>query len=744
MADDILKEAKDALETATSNEQEWRTQSVEDVRFARLGEQWPDDVRVKRENKSRPCLTINKMPAFIRQVVNDARQNKPSIKVHPVDSAADTETADIMNGMIRNIEYSSNADVAYDTAVECAVTGGVGYFRVSMDYAYDDAFEMDLRIDRIANPYSVYGDPHSVEADSSDWNTSLVVEPVPRKLFEEEYDSRAAVDFSAAAWSGISDPWLTEENVLKAEFWKRVEAEREIVLLSSGRTFAVEDLFGVTSIKDGLGAVDPKKIDPDLAPVAMSIIAGAVQIMSRRMARTHRVTQYIVSGVDVLETNEWPGRFIPIIPVYGDEFDVEGKRYFRSLIHHAKDAQRMMNYWRSASTELVALAPRVPYIGPTGSFATDADNWSTANTDNHPYLEYDPVAGAAPPTRQPLDSGAAAGALQEALNASDDMKAIIGLYDASLGARSNETSGRAILARQREGDVATFHFIDNLVRAIRHGGRVLIDLIPQVYDRPRVVRLIGEDGTERAAQINKPVPRIGDNGQPARDDQGDAIIDMHDVTAGKYDLTVTSGPSFTTRREEAAAQMTELVRAFPAAAPVIGDLMAKNFDWPGADEIAKRLEKINPAAQKVPPEIQKQMQEIVKRLQQAEAENAELKRGLQGDAIKAQTDKAKMSVDREKIDLEREKMDFERDKMVLEQERFMAENNLRQDMDENGNPRVVSRQDEMHAQLVALLQGLVAALSNMQAAQAAPKQVELQRDENGRAIGAVSYTMTTQ
>ena len=642
--DDLLAEGRKAFARCKDAEQDNRLEALDDIRFSRLDEQWPDAIVQQRQMENRPCLTINKLPAFIRQVVNDARQNKPSIKVHPVDSGADPKTADVINGLIRNIEYTSNADIAYDTAVEASVAGGFGYWRVGMDYAFDDSFEMDLTIERVANQFAVYGDPDSMCADSSDWNLAFVVEPMPKAQFKRKYKGKknkdgdeVCVDFDSDAWSN-ADSWIDDDNVMIAEWWTREEVERELVKLSNGQVYSRQELDE----------------DPDMS---MLIEAGILQEVSTRMGRSHKVTQVIMSGADILEENEWPGRFIPIIPVYGDEIVVEGKRYFRSLIHNAKDAQRMFNYWRTTSTELVALAPRVPWIGRKGTFDSDVARWNTANTTSHSYLEYDGEA----PIRQPLDVGPAAGALQEALNASDDMKAIIGIYDASLGARSNETSGKAIMARQREGDVATFHFIDNLARAIRHTGRILIDLIPKVYDKERIVRIMGEDGTPKSVRVNsdQPQPVIGPDGKEEVDDDGQVIAAIHSLTSGKYDLTVTSGPSFTTRREEAAMQMTEFIRAFPAAAPVIGDLLAKNLDWPGADEIAKRLESINPANQgKLPPEVQQMIQqgqeairELTQKVQALEADkrvdefNAQTKRIEVTEGV--ETDRMKIAADAE-------------------------------------------------------------------------------------------------
>lgn len=622
--DDILTEGKDAFQRVNSFEQENRSCALDDIRFSRLEEQWPDAIVKEREQERRPHLTINKMPAFIRQVVNDARQNKPSIKVHPVDSGADVQTADIINGLIRNIEYTSNADVAYDTGVEASVSGGFGYWRIGYDYSYDDSFEKDLCIKRVANQFSVYGDPDSTAADSSDWNSSFVIERLSRQEFTRKYGKRKGVDgsnvivdFDSDAWNNSED-WLDDKTVMVAEWWKREEIEKTVFLLSNG------------------SVIDEEMKQSNTAMMA-AIEAGVLQIVQDRKAKSHKVTQYIMTGADVIEKNDWVGCYIPIIPVYGDEIIVEGKRYFRSLIHSAKDAQRMFNYWRTTSTELVALSPRVPFIGPKGAFDSDAGRWATANSKSHAYLEYD---GVTPPTRQPLDIGPAAGALQEALNASDDMKAIMGIYDASLGARSNETSGKAIMARQREGDVATFHFIDNLARAIRHTGRVLIDLIPKLYTTERIIRVIGEDGSQRAVKINsqEPTQQVDQSGNPVLDAQGNAIAGIYNLTSGKYDLTVTTGPSFTTRREEAAFQMTEFIRAFPAAAPIIGDLLAKNLDWPGADEIAKRLEAINPANQnKIPPELQQQLAQLQEGVQKLTAENQSLKGDKSVDQFNADT-----------------------------------------------------------------------------------------------------------
>jgi hypothetical protein len=603
--DDLLKDAKAKFTLASDGESDNRTSYEDDIRFARHEEQWPSKIRKQREDEGRPCLTINKLTAFSRQVVNDARQNKPSIKVHPVDSGADPDTAEVLDGLIRNIEYSSNADVAYDTAVDCAVNGGWGYIRVGLDYAYHDSFEMDLSIQRVANPLSIYGDPNSTQADSSDWMDAFVVDRLSKDQFKAKYGkTKTLVDWDDTSWH--DETWREDNDVLTAEWWNRVEAEVKIAQfqdLRSGQIYTYSQ----------------KQIEED-TDVQTLLQAGILQFKRERMGKTFKVTQRIMTGAEIIKTNEWAGCYIPIIPVYGDEYNIKGKRYFRSLIHSAVDAQRMFNYWRSTSTELVALAPRVPFIGPAKAFDSDP-NWQTANTVSHPYLEYD---GGIPPQRMPLDSGPAAGALQEALNASDDMKSVIGLYDASLGARSNETSGKAIMARQREGDVSTFHFIDNMARAIRHTGRVLLDIIPHVYTGERMIRVMGEDMKPSNVQLGKEQPKVDPKtGQPMVDEMGNAIMSMHDFSAGKYDLTVKTGPSFTTRREEAAYSMTEALRAFPDGASVIVPELAKNLDWPGADDIAEKLEA--KSSGQLPPEVQKLIEQGKQQIEKLTQENQALK-----------------------------------------------------------------------------------------------------------------------
>jgi hypothetical protein len=601
----ILEQARDAWERFQDYWSQHRIDSTDDFRFARLEEQWPSELIEQRRREARPCETFNKLPSFIRQVVNDARQNKPAIKVHPADSGADVKTAEIINGLIRNIEVTSDADAATDTAVEQAVDRGLGYFRINTRYACDDRFEQDIVFERIMNPLTVFGDPNSQAVDSSDWNEAFITVSMTKDEFERAYPDADPVD-----WEGEDmRSWRDGDNVTVAEYWVREKIVRQIVALADGSIVHADE------VPDGMEVVgEPREVE------------------------SYKVTQHILTGAQVLKTVPWAGKYIPIVPVYGDEVvDETGKRHFISLIRPAKGAQRMYNYMRNTSIEMVALAPKVPFIGRKGAFDSDA-NWLTANKQSHAYLEYE---GAEAPQRQGY-AGVPAGVIQETLSANDDMKSIMGIYDASLGNRSNETSGRAIRARQMEGDTATFHFIDNLSRAIRHAGRILIDLIPKVYSTERMIRVLGEDMKPENVQIGP----TGQAVQPQMDEMGQAIGHIYDITAGKYDLTVKAGPSFGTRREEAREEIVEVIRAVPASAPILGPMYLRNSDWPGAEEAADKLE--GGGEPQIPPEIQEQMQQGMQLIQQLQAENEQLKADQAGKAAELQLKaKAASQKDRE-------------------------------------------------------------------------------------------------
>lgn len=639
---DIVKEAREAFRIAQDAENDNRIAALDDIKFARNNEQWDTAIEQERKLSGRPCLTVDHLGPIIRQVVNDARQNRPSIKVVPVDSKADPETAEVMSGIIRNIEAMSDADVAYDTAIDYSASGGFGYWRINLEYAMNaidedtareagpEIFDKNIFIRRVSNPFSVYGDPYSTSADSSDWNTAFVTDTMTVDQFKQKYPKAEQADFEGSTWANMSSPWKEGDAVQIAEYWKREKAIKQ--------AYAVE-VMG----EDGSDVV--VMFEDNFKNIKPQLESGMAKVIGQpRPVYSYKTTQYILNGAEELEKNPWAGCYIPIVPIYGDEINIEGKRIFRSIIRDAKDSQRMLNYWSTTATELVALAPRIPYIGRKGAFKSDVKKWSTANSVSHPFIEYD---GDSKPERE-QGPQIPAGVLQMLAQTNDDIKAITGIYDASLGARSNETSGKAIMARQREGDVSTFHIIDNQNRGIRHTGRILIDLMPKVYSSERMARMLGEDGTSEMRPVNQKYETMKD---------GKAIVAMHDLRVGRYDAVVSSGPSYTSRREEAAQQMLQLGQAMPEAMAYMFDLLAKNLDWPGADEIAKRAEKVirklHPEVfdedGQLPPEITEQIQQMQQALQMLTQQLQKAEESKDIDAAKLAIDQYNAETNRLKV-----------------------------------------------------------------------------------------------
>lgn len=555
----ILKEARARFKLAVEAERENRAAALDDLRFI-AGEQWDD--AAKKARGQRPCLTINRMPSFVRQVVNEQRKTRPAIDVIPADGQAAKATADVIQGLVRHIERTSRSQVAYDNAFEYAVSCGFGHFRVTTKYCDDESMDQEIAIERIENPFTVYRDPLSREPDHSDDRFTFVSEMVDPETFEDKYGFRPAKFDEFSTGDGAPE-WWEGDDVRVAEYWRVTEEEYEL-----------HQLRGGDKIEGKLTKDQRKQLETIGDPV----------IRSRKVSR-RKVEQYLLTYDRVIKVSEWAGKYIPVLTVVGGELNINGARRLTSLVRDAKEPARIYNYWTSAETEIVALQPKAPWIAPEGSFQGHENEWARANTENLAYLEYVPQPGGAP--QRQFFPGVPQGIREGRMAAAEDIKAVTGLFDASLGARSNETSGVAIRERRAEGDTATFHYIDNMSRAIEQCGRVIIDLIPHVYDTPRAVRICGPDNQEQVVAINQLFidPRTAQEVQ-------------YDLTAGRYDVAVKVGPSFESKRQEMTQAMMELGAAQPQLLQVAGDLILKNMDWPDSEKIAERLKKM------LPPQLQ--------------------------------------------------------------------------------------------------------------------------------------------
>ena len=643
---DPLHEVRERYKLSEEYWADDRKSALDDIKF-RNGEQWPKEVADQRTKDKRPCLTVDKLNQYVRQIVNDGRQNRPAIKVSPVDGGADIATAEILAGIVKHIESRSNADAAYDTALDSSATGGFGYFTVGTEYTGEESFDQDIKIKRKRNPLSVLIDPNSTEADASDMKWAFEIEDFDKDVFEEKFPGKIPENWEAlecADWYG--------EKVRVVRYWEVKEEERTLYLMADN---TVISMARYTELKDAGVEID-------------------LLVKDKRNIPIRKVFHSLCSGKEYLEEPvEWLGKYIPICVVWGNEIDIEGKVTHSGIIRPAKDAQRLYNYSRSAFAERVALTPKAPWLAAEGQTEDYEDEWNTANTVNHSVLRYKPISLNGQPVNPPSrinPSDVPMGFQQDMQISEHDIQGAIGMYAASLGAPSNERSGKAIMARQREGDTGTFHYHDNLNRAIRHCGRIIVDLIPKIYDSNRVVRIMGYDGTTSEASINPTIPTAS---------QKQGLQMMYNLSVGTYDVTITSGPSYNTLRQEATESMVTMIQAHPELMNVIGDLMVKNMDWPGAEEISKRLHMILPPPileaeqkanmDKMPPEMQQAVEQFDMAIKQKdESINAaadEIERLRQeNEQLKLQHDlkAAEISVKQEEVQVK--KFEAETDRMV--------------------------------------------------------------------------------
>ena len=601
---DLLSVARNRLKMAIAAFSESREDELDDLRFFAASPdnqyQWPADVLATRGAvqgqtiNARPCLTINKLPQHVREITNDQRQNRPSGKVIPVDDKADVEVAEIYDGMVRHIEYISDADVAYDTACENQVAYGEGYIRLLTEYCDDNSFDQDIKIGRVRNSFSVYMDPTIQDPCGADAQWCFICEDITKEEYERQFPN--AQPHSSLQQQGVGDQslsaWINEDTVRIAEYFYIVHEKAQLNLY-----------YGNVSAMKG-------------SPEDAQMVAMGMKPIKSRMVDVKKVKWCKINGFEVLEEQDWAGKWIPVVRVIGNEFEIDGRLYVSGIVRNAKDAQRMYNYWVSQEAEMLALAPKAPFIGYGGQFEGYEQQWKTANTTNWPYLEVNPDVTDGQGSVLPLPQRAApplpqTGLIQAKMGASDDIKATTGQYDSSLGQTSNERSGKAILARERQSDRGTYHYVDNYARAVRYITRQIVDLIPKIYDTERIARIIGEDNEVSTVKINpqqqEPVKKIVDQ-------NGIVMEKVYNPGVGKYDVMVTTGPSYMTKRQEALEAMAQLLQGNPQLWSVAGDLFIKNMDWPGAQEMAKRFAKtIDPALMNdgdKPPELQAAEQQI--------------------------------------------------------------------------------------------------------------------------------------
>lgn len=555
----LLETARERWKRCIDADQDNRRDAIDDMRFLHEpGFQWDPDT--KKARGKRPCYEFNRLRITVKRVVNDIRANRPQGKVRAVEDG-DRDTASVIEGLIRNIWNVSDADAAVDTAAEYQCGGGMGAWRIKTKYADDSAWDQDIEIEPIRNPFALWADPAARDPMKRDATFWFLESRISKDDYEAKYGKVPAIEWESSEFDD-DDEWEDDDRVRICEYWYREPYTKKVALLNNGETIDAEQMEAAK--------------------------AAGLQVMRERDVETYRIKVAIISGDKVLKgPTEWAGGKFPFVQVYGEYVVLDGKPKWWGLTRFGKDAQRLHNYNMTHAAETVALAPQAKWWATAEQAKGHVDLWKRSHNELIPFLTYNPDPQSPGPPVQMPGAQVPAAFLQLGLASGEEIKASTGIFDASLGQKSNEQTGVAIRARQQQGEIATFNYSDNIARGIRYTWELLIDLIPKVYDTERSIRILGTDGAEQYAKVNA----ISPDGQT-----------INDLSRGKYDVAVTVGPSFTTQRQEAAEIYTGFAQGSPEIMQVAGDLIFKSFDLPYADDIAERMRSL------LPPPVQQMLQ----------------------------------------------------------------------------------------------------------------------------------------
>ena len=591
--DPIIQEAVDFLKFSNDADTMNRQEALEDLKFVN-GDQWPVELQNSRNLESRPVLTINKLDTYCRQVTNQQRQQRPRIKVHATNTEADAKVAKVISGVIRHIEVNSNADHAYDNGFDYAVRMGWGFWRVTTKYVREDSFDQEIYIEPVDNPFTVYFDPNSIAPDGSDAEKCLVTTMMPKEVFRKLYpDLDDGTSFTQRGTGDSQSEWITKEDIRIAEYFYTVREKATLYHLSDG------------SMKFADGKDFFQRIE----------MAG-LTVIDERPSYKKTIKWKKMTAIEVIEERDWPGRYIPIVPCYGRHVVIGDKRKKFGMIRNAKDPQRMYNFWQTSLTESIALAPKAKWIMAEGQDEGHENEWAQANVKSTSYLRYkqrDIDGQPAPPPQRLQPEPPPAGVITAASVINDDLQAIMGIFDPNQLPTGN-ISGKALNGQQQQIDLTNFDYYDNLTRSIAHTGKIILDLIPKIYDSQRVLRIIGDDGKPDLVTLNE------------RNAVGEV---MNDVTVGEYDVVMETGPGYNSKRQEAVDSMMGMLSADPTLMQTAGDLIFRNMDFPGADIIADRLATLNPLSQvdeksPIPPQVQMQLAQSQAQMQQMQQQLQQL------------------------------------------------------------------------------------------------------------------------
>lgn len=600
----LIKEVKKRYERASKWESTFRARFIDDLKFdaadAYNNYQWPNSVRRLRDIDDRPCLTINKTAQHNLQVINDGKQNKPEVRVRPVGGEATYESAQCYEGLMRHIQYQSEFSTIHDQASAFQIRAGFGVYRVATDYAGDDSMDQEIFIRPIVDPLSVMFDPDAKASDKSDGRWALLFDNIDKEEFKEIYPEYKDFTPSRDISVSQSDDWIGENHVRICEYFYKAQKEHRVIRFTDPDTGDVRQ-------------VPVNEVPEDL----LDRVLDAPSTRQRTVV-LNEVRHCVIVGDCIAEENVWPGRYIPLIPVIGQESVIDGimdrKGHTRALI----DPQRMYNYWASAAVEFGALQTKSPWVAPAAAIEGHEQKWNVANKQNAsvlPYNHMDDEGNEIPAPVRPQPPEQAPLYLSGMQTTQMEMMMVSGQYQSQMGQQGNERSGKAIQERQRQGDNATYHFIDNQAIAIRLLGKILLDLIPKVYSTPRVLQILAQDGKTSIPVKIDPQAAQGYIQELGQDQQ--IAKRIFNPNVGKYDVLADIGPAYASRREEAFNAMTQIMTQAPETTALIGDILFKNADFPGAEEAAQRLERMVPAQAKGqgPSQAEQQLSQELQKVQ---------------------------------------------------------------------------------------------------------------------------------
>jgi Phage P22-like portal protein len=560
--DEVWKECSERLRRAVEAEGENRSQGVKALEF-RDGHQWPDDLYNQRKIDKRPSLTINHTNTFCRRVVNNMRQQRPRIKVHPVGEGADIEVAKVIEGIIRHIENISSASVAYDTGGESAVNIGWGYARILTEYIDEKSREQEIKIAPVRNTFTGYIDPSAQLPDGSDMEWFIFTQKMKRAEYNRLYPKADNREFQHTGLGDDMTDWETKDEIRLAEYFRIAKTTATLHYMSNGMNLWADEIT---------------KLGAELA-------AAKVTEIGNRKSYKREIQWFRVNGSKVVEKRTLPGRWIPVVRFEGNVLDLNGRIQRKGMVADLMDPARMFNYWRTKQTEVLALTPISSYVGAAGSF-TGHGEWATANQKPHAYLEYEVVTieqpdgsktPIPPPQRSPPIQ-VPAGFSEAAQSAQQDLMAVAGMpHEPGADTPGAVVSGVALRKRQALSDIGHFQYYDNQTQAIAQIGRICLDYIPVYLSTERMQRILGDDGVPSMVKINEKT--------------AESKV-KNDLTVGRYDVVMDTGPGYQTKREEAAETMVDLLKITPLAeivAKVGADLAIRAIDAPYMDELADRI-----------------------------------------------------------------------------------------------------------------------------------------------------------